>query len=129
MCSSCSFTTDSFQKYPWRSCTHSKYEVVTPPALHKISGITNTRLSARISSAAAVVGPFAPSARIRHFTRLAFWLVIWFSVAAGNRNLHPPRNSSAGAALFPFGENGNSRYPPPGFLYRSSLLFPFFVIP
>ena len=22
--SSCSFTTDSFQKYPWRSCTHSK---------------------------------------------------------------------------------------------------------
>src|SRR5438034_3601534 len=69
MCSSCSFTTDSFQKYPWRSCTHSKYEVVTPPALHKISGITNTRLSARISSAAAVVGPFAPSARILHLDR------------------------------------------------------------
>src|SRR5437016_14315155 len=32
-------TSCSFQKKPWRSCTHSKYETVTPPAFARISGI------------------------------------------------------------------------------------------
>src|ERR1017187_8842765 len=36
------FTSISVQKKPYRSCTHSKYDTVTPPALHRMSGITNT---------------------------------------------------------------------------------------
>jgi hypothetical protein len=44
-----------------RFCTHSKYETVTPPALARMSGITKMPFSSRIASAAAVVGPLAPS--------------------------------------------------------------------
>ena len=40
-----SLTSCSFQKKPCRSCTHSKYYTVTPPALARMSGITNTLLS------------------------------------------------------------------------------------
>ena len=60
-------------------------------------GMTKTFFSERMSSAAAVVGPFAPSARILHFTRSAFWLVITFSVAAGIRISQSTSNSSAGS--------------------------------
>src|SRR5260370_22329721 len=81
-----------------RSCTHSKYEVVTPPALARISGITNTFFSARISSATAVVGPLAPSHRILHLIRSTFLLVITFSVGQGARVSHSVLNSSAPSA-------------------------------
>ena len=37
---------------------------MTPPALARMSGMTKTPLSARMSSAAAVVGPLAPSQRM-----------------------------------------------------------------
>ena len=62
------FTSASFQKYSWRPCTHSKYDTTTPPAFARMSGRTSTPLSSRISSAAGVVGPFAPSTMIFAFT-------------------------------------------------------------
>src|SRR5207253_2751575 len=43
--SSRSLMSCSSQKNSCRSCTHSKYETVTPPALARISGMTNTPLS------------------------------------------------------------------------------------
>ena len=49
-----------------RSCTHSKYDTVTPPALQRMSGMTKMSDPARMSSASGSVGPFAPSARMRH---------------------------------------------------------------
>ena len=66
------FTSASFQKYSWRPCTHSKYETTTPPAFARMSGRTRTPLSSRISSAAGVTGPFAPSQIIfaRHLVRV-----------------------------------------------------------
>ena len=62
------FTSASFQKYSWRPCTHSKYETTTPPALASTSGRISTPLSSRISSAAGVIGPFAPSTIIGALT-------------------------------------------------------------
>ena len=56
-----SFTSSSVQKNCCASCTHSKYETVTPPAFARMSGTTKTPRSRRISSASSVVGPLAPS--------------------------------------------------------------------
>src|SRR6266540_1919028 len=70
------FTSSSFQKYSWRPCTHSKYETTTPPAFASTSGKTRIPRSSRISSAAGVVGPFAPSQTIFAFTLSAFSVVI-----------------------------------------------------
>ena len=53
------------QKRRPRSCTHSKYETVTPPAFVSTSGRTGIPRSARIASAATDVGPFAPSTTSR----------------------------------------------------------------
>ena len=63
----------SFQKKLWRPCTHSKYETITPPALQRMSGMTNisSQRWKRITSASGVVGPFAASARMRHWSRPA----------------------------------------------------------
>ncbi len=47
---------------------------MTPPELHRMSGITNTPLPSRMRSASGVVGPLAPSATIRALTRSAFSL-------------------------------------------------------
>ena len=47
------------------SCTHSKYETVTPPAFVRMSGRTGMPRAARIASASIEVGPFAPSATSR----------------------------------------------------------------
>ena len=52
-----SFTSASDQKYPIRSCTHSKYDTVTPPAFARMSGITKIPFSSRIGSAAAGAAP------------------------------------------------------------------------
>ena len=48
-----------------------------------MSGTMKMRLSARISSATAVVGPLAPSTMMRALILSALRLVITFSVAAG----------------------------------------------
>ena len=45
------------------SCTHSKYETVTPPALQRMSGIKNTPLLSKMRSASGVNGPLAASRR------------------------------------------------------------------
>src|SRR5262245_9708760 len=58
-------TSASVQKYSCNPWTHSKYETTTPPALASTSGRTRTPLPSRISSAAGVVGPLAPSHRKR----------------------------------------------------------------
>src|ERR1035438_8625495 len=58
------FTSISVQKKPYRSCTHSKYDTVTPPALHRMSGITSTPRANNSLSAPGVVGPLAASATI-----------------------------------------------------------------
>ena len=55
-----------------RSCTHSKYDTVTPPALARMSGTTGIPRSAKIASASSVVGPFAPSTISFASTRPAF---------------------------------------------------------
>jgi hypothetical protein len=68
---------------------------VTPPALARISGTTKMFFSARMSSATMVVGPLAPSQRIRHWSCAAFLLVMTFSVAAGMRISHSRVISSA----------------------------------
>ena len=60
------------QKKRPMSCTHSKYETVTPPAFVRMSGSTWMPRSARISSASGDVGPFAPSARSCAWIRGAF---------------------------------------------------------
>src|SRR5215475_9174618 len=73
----------SFQKYSWRPCTHSKYETTTPPAFASTSGRIRMPRSSRISSAAGVTGPFAPSAMIFAFTWSAFERVITCSSAHG----------------------------------------------
>src|SRR5262245_4334899 len=53
------------QKRRPRSCTHSKYDTVTPPALVSTSGRTGIPRSQRMASASSDVGPFAPSAIMR----------------------------------------------------------------
>src|SRR5439155_8818519 len=44
------FTSSSSQKYAWRSCTHSKYETVTPPEFARMSGTSRIPRSSRILS-------------------------------------------------------------------------------
>ena len=75
--SSCSFwlTCSSLHMNCWMSCTHSKYDTVTPPALHSTSGMMKMSLLARMASASGVVGPLAPSARIRQRSLAALVLV------------------------------------------------------
>ena len=89
------FTSYSFQKYSWRPCTHSKYETTTPPALASTSGRTRTPRSSRISSAAGVTGPLAPSQIIRALTRGALSSVITCSSAHGARTSHSISTSSS----------------------------------
>jgi len=48
-------------------CTHSKYEIHTPPEFAKISGITIIFFLKIIGSASGKVGPFAASPIILHF--------------------------------------------------------------
>gem|GEM_PF-5454443 len=50
--------------------------------------MTKMPLLARMSSATGVVGPLAPSQRMRHWSFPALWLVMTFSVAAGMRTSH-----------------------------------------
>ena len=83
-----------FQNSLPRSCTHSKYETVTPPAFVRTSGRTVMPRSARISSAPIVVGPFAPSATSLHATRGAFSEVSCSSRAARTRMSHGSSSSS-----------------------------------
>ena len=59
-----SLISSSSQKLACRSCTHSKYETVTPPALARMSGSTMMPRSNRMSSASGSVGPLAASATI-----------------------------------------------------------------
>ena len=66
-----------------RFCTHSKYDVVTPPALHRISGNTGICLFNSILSASGVVGPLAASIIIFDFIFGALVSSIAFSRAAG----------------------------------------------
>ena len=89
------FTSGSFQKYSWRPCTHSKYETTTPPALARMSGRTSTPLSSRISSAAGVIGPFAPSQTICAFTWAALSPVITCSSAHGASTSQSSSSSSS----------------------------------
>src|ERR1039457_6407841 len=63
MSSKCEVDHRSFPEVALPVRTHSKYDAVTPPALARMSGITKTCLSPRMSSAAAVAGPLAPSSR------------------------------------------------------------------
>ena len=65
-------TSCSDQKKDWRSCTHSKYDTVTPPALARMSGMRKIPRSRKISSASGVVGPFAPSTISLALTSRAF---------------------------------------------------------
>jgi hypothetical protein len=55
------------------------------PVPTRPSGMTKTPFSSRISSASAVVGPFAPSQMTFARMRAAFFVVITFSSAAGTR--------------------------------------------
>ena len=59
------------QKRPPRSCTHSKYETVTPPAFVRMSGRIGIARALRIASASSEIGPFAPSAISLHWRRPA----------------------------------------------------------
>src|ERR1700682_1982316 len=73
----------SSQKNDCRSCTHSKYETVTPPALARMSGTTMMPRCSRMRSASGVVGPLAPSMITEAWIRPALRAGIWFSSAAG----------------------------------------------
>ena len=87
---------------------------MTPPALARMSGTMKMRLSARISSATAVVGPLAPSTTMRALILSALRLVITFSVAAGTRiSQSETSNSSVGTASAP----RNPRVVPLRYLY------------
>ncbi len=88
-------TSSSAQKSCWRSCTHSKYETITPPALHRMSGTTVIPRWARMRSASGVVGPLAPSAISLQRSRPAFAAVICPSIAAGTRTSHSSSRRSA----------------------------------
>ena len=83
------------QKRRPRSCTHSKYDTVTPPAFASTSGSTRMPRSRRIASASTEVGPFAPSVIRRAWTRSAFSSVSWSSRAARTRMSHGSSSSSA----------------------------------
>src|SRR6516165_5512727 len=69
-------TSSSSHGIPRWFCTHSKYDTVTPPALHRKSGMTKTLRLCSTMSASGVSGPLAASATIRAFTRAAFSAVI-----------------------------------------------------
>src|SRR5581483_10583569 len=84
-----------FQKRRPRSCTHSKYETVTPPAFVRMSGSTGIPRSAKIASASSDVGPFAPSAIMRALTRGSFAAVSWSSSAARTRMSQGSSSSSS----------------------------------
>ena len=58
----------------------SKYETVTPPAFVRMSGSTGISRSRRIVLASSEVGPFAPSATMRHRRRAA--LSAWICASA-----------------------------------------------
>ena len=73
----------SVQKKELKSCTHSKYDTVTPPALASTSGTTVMPFSASRSSAAGMVGPLAPSTTSLALICPALARVICFSSAAG----------------------------------------------
>src|SRR5256885_7781322 len=60
-----------------------------------MSGMTKTPLFSRISSAAAVVGPFAPSQMILALMWGAFLRVMTFSVAAGIKDRKSTRLNSS----------------------------------
>ena len=92
----------------WMSCTHSKYDTVTPPALHSTSGMTKMSLLARTSSASGVVGPFAPSARMRHLSSAAFSPVMTRSSAAGTRT-RARRNVSSSCGIDGVGRRESRR--------------------
>jgi len=64
ICSRRSLISPSVQKKLENSCTYSKLETVTPPALATTSGTTRMSQSVRMSSAAGVAGPFAASTTI-----------------------------------------------------------------
>ncbi len=86
----------SVQKKLEKSCTHSKYDTVTPPALAITSGATRILRSRRMSSASGVVGPLAPSMTMRVLMWGALAAVIWPSSAAGIRiSLSVCQNCSA----------------------------------
>ena len=78
-----------------RSCTHSKYETVTPPALVRTSGSTGIPRAARIPSPATDVGPLAPSATSRQRSAPAFVSVTWSSRAASTSTSHSSSSSSS----------------------------------
>src|SRR5262245_58552341 len=86
---SLSVTSLSDQRNACRPCTHSKYETMTPPALQRMSGITNTSSQrwSRTRSASGVVGPLAPSARIRHLSWPAFFSGNHAIDRAGSKNV------------------------------------------
>ena len=96
---SLALTCSSLHMNCWMSCTHSKYDTVTPPALQSTSGMTKMSVRARIASASGVVGPLAPSARIRHFRRPAFSAVMTRSSAAGTSTVQGVVSSSFGVDL------------------------------
>src|SRR2546422_901978 len=100
-----------------RSCTHSKYDTVTPPALHRMSGMRKTPLSLRMRSASGLVGPFAASATIRALMRGALCSPIWFSIAAGMRM---SQSSSRSSAFEMRSAPGNPETDPVSRLYAST---------
>src|SRR5207248_374726 len=77
---------------------------LTPPALHRISGSTkiSSRRWSRTASASGVVGPLAPSARMRHFSLRALSAVITCSTAAGTRISQRCTSSSEGSMVLSF---------------------------
>jgi hypothetical protein len=91
------------QKRRPRSCTHSKYETVTPPAFVRMSGRIGIPRSARIASASSEVGPFAPSEISRAWIRCAFSSVTWSSRAASTRMSQGSSSSSAFVMWSPSG--------------------------
>ncbi len=71
-------TSSIVQISPLRFCNHSKYEPITPPELHKMSGMISIPFANKIASPSVSIGPFAPSAITFAFTVSAFTSVIWF---------------------------------------------------
>ena len=99
----------SVQKNELKSCTHSKYDTVTPPALASTSGTTVTPRSASRSSAAGMVGPLAPSTIRRALIRPAFSSVICFSSAAG---ISTSQSTSQNSSRFSSSVPGRPRIEP-----------------
>ena len=90
-----------------RSCTHSKYETVTPPALQRMSGSTGSRARRRSRPPPARSGRSRPR-RSFGLTRGAFSPVTWSSSAAGTRMSHSSSSSSSFVMCSPsyLGERG-----------------------